>query len=132
MKVAIVGSEEKYWHEATLQKMKKIIREIINRHSKDVNDFDDLIIISGHSHKGGVDIEVEKIVKDYPDIDLVIYPPKILSWAGEGGYKSRNITIAKECNIIYTIDPRERDHSGGIWTARFAERIGKDAHFIKV
>ena len=54
------------------------------------------------------------------------------SWEATGrmkkGYKTRNIEVAKDCDVLYCFDPAWREWSGGRWTYVQAGRLGKEVH----
>lgn len=95
---------------------------------------DNVVLVSGHCHLGGIDIWAETIAK-YLGRPSIIYPPKTLQWST--GYKPRNLLIARKSNIVHVIVVRDypphycgmrfgvcyhcgtSDHikSGGCWTA---------------
>lgn len=155
MKVAIVGSEEKYWTPAQRTKVVKEIKKIFldiggyNEFTVYVGDkFDPtkLILVSGGCPKGGVDIWAE-IVADVLGVEKEIYLPEVNQWP-DGveivyetprgnlektlkGYMSRNMEIAKACDVLYCIDPKSR-RSGGRWTMDYAKKLGKEVHLIEM
>lgn len=95
-------------------------------------------IISGGCHLGGVDIWAEEIATSL-NIPLTVYKPTNLKWSGPGGYKDRNLKIARDSNLVlcvvvkdypstysgltfngcYHCGGRNPKHvkSGGCWTA---------------
>jgi len=135
MRIAIVGSEGKYWDYNSRTKAVRKIREIFYKHvPMDFNHmlFNELTLVSGGCPKGGVDIFAE-CVADTLLMRKLIFEPDHNSWEGKKGkrgYKQRNIQIAEECDILYCIDPKERDWSGGRWTMNYAEKLGKETHLI--
>ena len=158
LKVAIVGASEEAWKQIPdgIDKAKKKIEEIIDSYlfaigTAKINidrgawegTVKELVIISGHSPRGGIDIWTEEIAQKL-GVRTEIYPPEVNQWndktvrvcntCGElsdilddtvihdaiiqdpnhphywrlvtkRGYRSRNIQIAKECNILYDIEP---------------------------
>ena len=154
MIIGIVGSEAKKFTKETEAKARKIIRDLLTR--EDVWG-----VASGHCHLGGIDIWVEEECKHLqgvgpilyndslygfkPDLELLIFPPKVLSWAG--GYKPRNMQIAKASQELHNITVKnlpldykgmrfetcyhcgtsEHIKSGGCWTAKYAQKIGRQA-----
>lgn len=150
-KIAIVGSEERYW--APKQRA-QVVQQIIKLlgagqwvNSGKGFDWirDDIILVSGGCHKGGVDIWAE-VVADTLKVPKDIKHPEIFSWEdGEYedspvpldrlpriGYRDRNKLIAEECDVLYCFDPPNRDWSGGRWTHDYAKRLGKETHLIIV
>ena len=61
-------------------------------------------------------------------LEKLIFPPEGRGWRY---YHERNLKIARECDVIFDIEPEDRrGNSGGAWTARQAAKMGKLA--IKV
>jgi len=132
---------------------------------------DGFTLVSGHCPKGGMDIWAEEIA-DELGITKEIYRPEINQWNDKGltyginddctplevakGYKSRNIQIAKACDVLYCIVPKKPDYdpeyaaycsqshcnhcnqwghptNGGCWTKRYAkEKLGKETHLVVI
>lgn len=115
-------------------------------------------LISGGCPKGGVDIWAE-IIAVIHRILKKIFHPKINQWNDRcdyfencpckndkictanldnscgfkrTGYKSRNIQIAEECDVLYCIDPKNRKWSGGRWTMNYAKKLGKEVHLVLI
>ena len=136
MRIAIVGSEEKHWTPKTRELACKKIKEIlINDDYLDVNPSDpgDVIyptLISGGCQKGGIDIWAE-IIADFIGLEKKIYYPDNDRWE-PNGYKDRNEKIAFDCDILYCIDPKERDWSGGRYTMKRADFYGKETYLILI
>ena len=116
--------------------MKELFK-IIKRHPNS-------ILISGHSPRGGVDIFVELFAKEF-DIPTNIIPPQINQWLdkdGKMGYRSRNLVIASECDILYCISTRlktkscyhcktgDHERTGACWTMQKAKQMGKETKLI--
>ena len=144
MKVAIVGAEESKWPKDKIPFAKEQIRQIFwdNSYMNPETPASGFYkIVSGHSPKGGIDIWVEEYLKSIGEEKLLEpYPPKGNHWADhyskegileEEGYKSRNIQIAKACDILYCISPKGV-WNGGLWTAQEAEKIGKKVIRIEI
>ncbi len=156
IKIAIVGSEGKYWTPETRTKAVKEIEYILHYLSMPTDisgnkiefDSDEVILVSGGCPKGGVDIWAE-IVADVLGILKEIHYPEVNQWEDEirvgvgdivwdyeekikKGYKSRNIEIAESCDILYCINPKGRDWSGGRWTLSEAKRRGKETHLVEI
>lgn len=141
MIVGIVGSEAAKFTPETEVRAKTIIRMILS-------DSEVSGVSSGRCHLGGIDIWAEEIGQEL-NKNLVIFPPATLSWPG---YKARNIQIAEESDIIYCITVKQlppdfkgmrfaycyhcksNDHikSGGCWTAKYAQKIGKTATWVVI
>jgi len=123
--VAIVGSEEKYWTDEQKRRVKDIIRKILTSYLNPV-------LVSGGCHRGGVDIWAEEVA-DELGIKKLIFPARVHRWSGKGGYRDRNIKIAKACDVIYDIEPVQRKKlSGGYWTLEYARKLGKKVSLIRV
>lgn len=157
-KVAIVGSSESHWTPErkvkAIQKIKEIlIKETPQKHDPTgydgtYSDWAEIMLISGGSPKGGIDIWAE-IIADSLGVNKKIYKPEISQWydfnqemaGGEGwgrpeihkkGYMSRNMEIAKNCDVLYCIDPKHRQGGGGFWTFGYAKSIGKEVHYVVI
>ena len=136
MRIAIVGSEDKHWTPKTRELACKEIKNILT--SDDYMDFHDNnpydpiypTLISGGCPKGGVDVWAE-IIADFIGLEKCIYYPENNRWHPDG-YKDRNDRIAQECDVIYCIDPDDRDWSGGRYTMGRAVFYGKETHLILV
>ena len=145
MNVGIVGHEEKKFNKTTETSAKEIIRNLL--HEGDT-------VVSGGCHLGGIDIWAEEIA-DELNLEKIIHLPKTRRWSG--GYKERNLAIAKDSDIVYCIVVEQypenyegmrfdycyhchtSNHikSGGCWTAKKAKRarwfiIKPDGSFIIV
>lgn len=150
MKIAIVGSQEKYWKQNQREKVVKQIKKILTSHivvtgPAHYGETKYPVLISGGCPYGGVDIWAE-VIADVLGIPKDIKHPEIRSWEDSEyedspvplsrkpkvGYRDRNITIAKECDVLYCFDPEGRDWSGGQWTYHYANRLGKEVHLIEV
>lgn len=140
MKIGIVGSEAAKFTSDTQEKARETIRSIIA---------DAELVISGHCHLGGIDIWAIEEAKKL-GIPTVEYPPAILQWSG--GYRERNLQIARASDIVVCITIKEfpADYtgkrfvycyhcktdthikSGGCWTVKKAELIGKETFVLAV
>lgn len=103
---------------------------------------------SGHCHLGGVDIYCEEESAALK-IPCKVFPPRFRSWPA---YKHRNIQIATLADEVLCITVREfpptftgprwpycyhchtSDHikSGGCWTVKYAQDLGKKGWIITV
>lgn len=139
MKIGIVGHEGGKFTPKMEIAARKVIREILI-----LNDC--TLMISGRCHLGGIDIWAEEEAKKL-NIEIKPFPPKILEW--NGGYRERNLKIAKNSDVIYVIVVNRyppnyvgmtfdycyhchtSDHikSGACWTAKQAQKLGKPAHW---
>lgn len=139
-KLGIVGSEGAKFTPATEALARVAIRNLIGKHRAG-------IVISGGCHLGGIDkwaIEEAQKLK----VGVIEYLPKTLRW--EGGYKDRNLLIARNSDRVYCITVKElppsyvgmrfrlcyhcgkTDHvkSGGCWTVKKAKVMGKQTGII--
>ena len=136
MKIAIVGSEAKHWTPKTRELACKKIQEILiddtyyDFNPADPGDITYPIFISGGCPKGGIDIWAE-IIADFIGLEKRIYYPVNNRWEPDG-YKARNEHIAIDCDVLFCIDPKERDWSGGRWTMKRADFYGRETHLITV
>jgi len=136
--VGIVGHEGAKFEKSAELMARLIIRELLHD--------TDAVLVSGHCHLGGIDIWAEEEARKLGR-EMEIFPPKTLHW--DTGFKPRNIEIASLADIVHCIVVRElppnftgmrhqlcyhcntKDHvkSGGCWTAKYAERLGKPAQW---
>lgn len=154
MIIGIVGSEGKKFTTETEAKAQDIIRTLLIR--EDVWGLTsghchlggiDIWAEEETAHLQGIGTPLrdDNLFGYKPDLDTFIYPPKDLQWST--GYKPRNIQIAKKCNELHNITVKElppdfkgmrfpgcyhcgaADHikSGGCWTAKYAQKLGKPA-----
>jgi hypothetical protein len=145
VRVGIVGHEGAKFTPETRLAACKVIAELLTP--------TDAVCVSGRCPLGGIDVWAE-VCADRWGREKLIYPPANKSWSG--GYKPRNIQIAEASDVVHVILVAEypatytgmrfdlcyhcakdearalgRDHikSGGCWTARYAQRLGKPAHW---
>jgi len=152
-KVAIIGSEEKYFTSSQRTDAVKKMRDILVEEScpKDMLgdripfEPDAVILISGGCPKGGIDIWAE-IIAYVLGIKKVIFYPEVNQWEDQYvcvnnnksvqmkliGYESRNIQIAEACDVLYCIDPKGRKRSGGRFTMEAARKLGKEVHLVEI
>jgi hypothetical protein len=108
------------------------------------------VVSSGHCHLGGIDIWAEEEAQAVGKFDpQLIFEPRVLRWAGPGGFEQRNTAIAAAShtllNIVvdqlpgnytgmrfklcYHCEPRKDKtphvKSGGCWTMWKAADFGK-------
>jgi len=93
MKVAIVGHAADKFSPAAEKAVKEYIREVISGRVF-------THVISGECPLGGVDIWAHEIA-DELDVEFISKAPKENTW--EGGFKPRNIAMARECDALYNI-----------------------------
>jgi hypothetical protein len=162
LKIAIVGPQEDKWTEELKVKAKMFIEQLLYEQLK----INEVIVVSGHCPKGGVDIWAEDIAKKL-GIDTDIFIPEVNQWDDRYptevenpyiphkmliGYKSRNMAIAKDCNILYCIVPnmnkfkvfndtpmyyckhcRQWGHpsNGGCWALKYCkDKLGKETKLV--
>ena len=176
IKIGVVGPEESKWKPEQIPKTKSYIRDIFNKYASDTlthGPYKPLVLVSGHCPKFGVDIWAEEVA-DKLGIKKEIYAPEVNQWEDkifpsfgmpsvedkkQKGYRSRNIDMAKVCDICYCIVPRagkgqivdvsdarkynrniycihckEFGHptNGGCWTMKYAEKLGKEVHLAVI
>jgi len=130
MRVGIVGHEARKFTPETEAKAREIIRSLLSP---------DDILVSGGCHLGGIDIWAEEEANKL-GLEKEIYLPAIPRW--EGGFKQRNLKIARASDIVHCIVVADypegykgmkfdycyhchtSDHikSGGCWTAKRARK----------
>ena len=123
--IAIVGAEGKKWTGYDITAVKARIESVLGSSS---------VLISGRCPYGGVDIWAEEYAHK-EGIQMRIFPPQN-NWWEPDGYRSRNILIAQNCDIMYVFSPISQEGkvvwNGGIWTGRYAQKIGKEVHYIGI
>lgn len=127
MNVGIVGHEAAKFTPVNEVTARMIIRTLIVEPGT--------VVVSGGCHLGGVDVWAEEEALAM-DRSTLIFRPVRLSW--EGGYKERNLLIAKHSEIVHCLVVRTFPESytgmrfpycyhcrtdahvksGGCWTAR--------------
>jgi hypothetical protein len=132
-RVGIVGSEGKKFTPETERRARGLIRFLLAGADE---------AISGDCHLGGIDFWAKEEAQAL-GVPFVSFPPKTLSW--EAGYKPRNIQIADRGTEVHCITVKElppgydgmrfplcyhcgtKEHikSGGCWTVKYAQRLGK-------
>src|SRR5689334_14188453 len=115
MNIGIVGSEAAKFTPLGEARAKRAILEILQPSTPPTQLVNFIPrpenVVSGHCHLGGIDIWAEEIA-DSLWIPKLIFPPANLRW--EGGYKQRNLEIAKASDIVYclTIDKFPDTYTG--------------------
>lgn len=121
MKIGIVGSSKADIKQSTI-----LIMALINKYPKDTE------FVSGGAK--GIDEAVEEACYVLSR-QLTIFKPKINKW--EGGYKERNLKIARYCdevicialatidkkNFCYHCNSDKHDRTGGCYTARLCKKF---------
>jgi len=146
MIIGIVGSESIKFTPETEAKARAAIRQICN---EELVSYALGEVVSGACPRGGIDIWAIEEAKSL-GISTREFPPKIERW--EGGYKQRNIQIAKASDLVVCITVKEyppgyndmrfsscyhchtSDHikSGGCWTMKYAASLGKRTKLIVI
>jgi hypothetical protein len=164
MKVAIVGPQEDKWLPYLKDRAKQVIEVILIQYQFER----DLTIVSGGCPLGGVDIWAVELAKQR-GINTDVIKPDVNQWEDRyateyenqyipvpilKGFKSRNIAIAKDCDVLYCIVPNamigfnvvsfnpkcfckhckvwKHPTNGGCWTMKYANKIGKETHLVVV
>jgi len=152
MKVAIVGAQMSKWETSEqIEEAKRFISSILLAYTV---MYGEVILVSGGCHKGGVDIWAEEAA-DKLGIDKIIFPAPAHQWKDilspipdghlrplkgcyidgdfyvKRGYRSRNLQIASECDVIWCINPKGK-RSGGSWTLKKAVEMGKRGYLVTV
>lgn len=135
MIIGIVGNEAAKFTSGTEMQARKAIWAILSRPGVTG-------MVSGGCHLGGVDIWAEEEARML-GLEVIVHYPRVHRWSG--GYRERNILIAKQCveldNIVIANYPPHytgrrftgcyhcgtADHvkSGGCWTQKYARKLGK-------
>ena len=138
MNIGIVGHEAKKFTPKTEAMARELIRELLKAPGSR--------LVSGHCHLGGIDIWAEEIAVEL-GVAKLIFPPVEYSW--EKGYKPRNILIAEHADVLHNIvvaaypedydgmrfdycyhcKTNEHIKSGGCWTAKQAQKLGRPAYW---
>lgn len=131
MKIAIVGSSR-----LTIEERDEVIHQvglIVDKHPNSK-------FITGDAE--GVDKVVRVMLK--PEFDVTVFEAKDKNWEGNDGFKDRNIRIAHQADIVYSIatkkikdkrcyhcDEQDHDRTGGCWTKRYAmDKLHKEGETI--
>jgi hypothetical protein len=142
LRIGIVGHEGAKFTPAGEAEAREFIRKLLTS-SVSVK------LVSGACHLGGIDIWAEEEA-DALGVPKEIYPPKRRSWYG--GYRARNIQIAKASDevhviVVKTLAPsysgmrfdscyhcKKTSHvkSGGCWTGWYAMGLGKPAWWKEI
>ena len=145
MKLGIVGHESAKFTKETEQQARDHINRLLDLYSPSH-------VVSGGCHLGGIDIWAIEEAKKYgiSEENCIEYRPATLRWSG--GYKERNIQIAREsdrvvCIVVkrlpegyhgmrfpYCYHCKTDSHvkSGGCWTAWYANDLGKPINIIEI
>lgn len=151
-RVGIVGNGSDKFTALTEAKAKILISHLLGNSLPKLYG-KNIILVSGHSPVGGIDIWAEEYA-DSVGIQKDIKIPQTNSWSGTYGYRARNLDIAKDSDKVHVIVVSEyppsytgrrfkkcyhcgtSDHvkSGACWTAIQARKLGKQVqwHIITV
>lgn len=144
MNIGIVGAEAAKFTKVGEERAREIIYNILSGTQAET-----ITLVSGGCHLGGIDIWAEEEA-DKLGIPKLIHLPKNREWSS--GYKPRNILIAKgsavvhnivvtsypldfkgvRFNLCYHCNTDTHIKSGGCWTAKYAEKLGKKAYWHEV
>lgn len=142
-RVGIVGAEASKFLPVAEEAAKRLILRLLQP--------EDITLVSGGCHLGGIDIWAEEIAVALSR-PKIIHRPRVREWTR--GYKPRNLKIARDADIVHNIVAQEypptykgmhfeicyhcakrgRERgvtwiphvkSGGCWTAMQAENAGK-------
>lgn len=97
LRIGIVGSSGIPFDSKTAR---QAIENIFARYSKHQQNGWQLIIVSGGAK--GADKIGEFMAQEH-GLQTEIYAPTVYAWDGEGGFKERNLKIAKACDKVYSI-----------------------------
>ena len=137
VKIAFVGSSEKWWVPYQRKEAIQFILDIIEK-------YPNFEIVSGGCPYGGVDIWAEAIAYAL-GTEPVIFNPKGHGWIH---WRNRNMEIAEYCDILYCIEPewdvsmgaskayiwrgKKCRRSGGIWTMDYARNVCDKEVYVEV
>lgn len=141
MNIGIVGSGADKFTPETRRMAQERIRAILAH--------PDAVLVSGHSPVGGIDIWAEEAAAELGR-KSIIHAPVVNQWGAPGGYKDRNLAIARDSDIVVVIVVKEyppgytgmrfnlcyhcktKDHvkSGGCYTAHRAYEMGKAVSWV--
>lgn len=142
MILGIVGSEKSKFTEETKYAARAAIGTLLL-------DYFPSKVVSGGCHLGGIDdwgIELAKA----SGIETLEFLPSKKTWSG--GYRERNIKIAETADIVVCITVRSYHSeysgmrfklcyhcgvdshikSGGCWTMKYAQKLGKEGRLIVI
>jgi len=111
MRLAIVGSQEKWWPVGTYDQVLEIIQENLDWVNPD-------LVVSGGSD--GVDTWAVQLAEE-TGIPIREYLPQGRTWEY---FKDRNKQIAGDCDKLLCIRSKVAGTYGSGWTADYAEKLG--------
>lgn len=135
MRVGIVGSEGAKFTAGAKARAVEAIRRILTDEGASE-------VVSGACHLGGIDAWAADVGREL-GLRVTEFPPRTRAW--ESGYKPRNLKIAENSDVVYcvTLDhlpdnwtgmrfptcyhcgTNSHVKSGGCWTVKQAQRMGK-------
>ena len=146
MKVGIIGHGQDKFTPETEKKCKEEIEKVLSDSAKEYS----IIVISGRSPMGGVDIWAEEIAEKL-GFKTMIFPAKVNQWNPVNGYgfKARNLDIAKTSDEVhvfavaeypagysgirftrcYHCKSTEHVKGGACWTGKKALGFGKKVYW---
>lgn len=136
MRVGIVGHERAKFTLDGERAAAEVIRELLEPAGR--------VLVSGGCHLGGVDIWAE-VIADRLGRKKIVHLPKVLNWSE--GFKPRNLLIAQDSDEVHVIvvdqlppnwkglrfgkcyhcNSGTHVKSGACWTAKQAQKLGKQA-----
>ncbi len=99
MNLGIVGHAQEKFTAETEALARERIRERILQYGP-------VFIVSGRSPMGGVDLYAEEIAAEL-GIPTIIHAPTRNRWDGPGGFKERNLAIARDSDPVLVVVCRE-------------------------
>ena len=98
-RLAIIGHAQEKFTPETERTARQVIREAIER-------LKPTTIVSGRSPMGGVDAWAEEIAAEL-GLETKILAPKKNRWDGPGGFKERNLAIARNSDLVLVVVVRD-------------------------
>ena len=99
MKLGVVGHAAEKFTPRTEALARAAIRAACYQHGADT-------VVSGHSPMGGVDIWAEEVAAEL-GLATIIHAPKVNRWDAPGGFKDRNLAIARDSDLVLVVVVRE-------------------------
>ena len=113
--IAIIGSRVLDEHPRAIYEIQHILDE-----------YPDAVIVSGGAK--GIDSMAVELAKKTGH-EVIEFLPKGNTWPK---YKLRNMEIASQCDVLYSIRAEWSSTYGAGWTADYAQSIGKEVHRILI
>lgn len=132
MNLGIVGhAKEKFTPRTQVAAKRAIVRAISEARAQ---SGEWPTIVSGRSPLGGVDVWAENIARAL-GLKTLIFPPRVHRWSGPGGFRERNLEIARHSDLVLVVVVRRLPpgYSGGIAFERcyHCARAGAPADHVK-